>query len=97
MSSISLSLFDALSPGDFLRFISSEELTGQFSRIGSSGSGSLLDGYAISRQHTSEYIADSLQILPLHEILGLTLMQYRNQVSDHLPLEARFRITEDDD
>ena len=86
-----------MDPTNFLRFISSEELSGQFTHIGSTGPGNLLDGYAISRQHTSEYIADSLQVLPLHQILGLTLTEYSDQVSDHLPLEARFRITEDDD
>lgn len=26
-----------------------------------------------------------------------TLLEYRNQVSDHLPVIARFRITADDD
>jgi len=50
--------FDAMNPTNFLQFISSDDLTGQFSHISSTGAGgNLLDGYAISQTHTSEYIA----------------------------------------
>ncbi len=87
--------FDNMNPGNFLNFIS-DSLTG-FSHIGSHGPGNLLDGYAISREHTSEYITGSLQIIDMHQILGLSLTDYRNTVSDHLPLDAVFRISEDDD
>ncbi len=89
--------FDAMSPTNFLNYISSADLAGQFSHISSSGPGNLLDGYAISQGHTSEYIAGSLRIFPLHQAFGLSLLAYRNQVSDHLPLIAKFRITQDDD
>lgn len=90
--------FDAMSPGNFLRFVSSEDLVGEFSHISSSGNpGNLLDGFAVSRDHTREYIAGSLRVFPIHRALGLSLLDYRNQVSDHLPIVARFRITADDD
>lgn len=91
--------FDALSPTDLLRFISTEELNGQISRISNpdTGSGNLLDGYAISRDHTGEYIEKSIVIVPLPEILQVSLADYVEDYSDHFPLAARFRITVDDD
>lgn len=90
--------FAAMSPSGFLRFISSEDLTGQFTHIGSGGTpGNLLDGYGISTFHTQEYIEGSLAILPLQRILGISLADYESDYSDHLPLVARFRITVDDD
>ena len=88
--------FDNMNPNDFLDFVS-DNLADQFSRISNSGPGNLLDGYAISRQHTSEYITRSIRIIQMHDVLGLSLINYRNTVSDHLPLDAAFRITEDDD
>jgi endonuclease/exonuclease/phosphatase family metal-dependent hydrolase len=90
--------FSAMSPGGFLKFISSEDLIGQGTHLRGDGSvGNLLDGYAVSNGHTQEYVAGSLRIFPMHRALGLTLQQYRNQVSDHLPVIATFRITGDDD
>jgi len=49
------------------------------------------------KEHTQEYVEGSLQILPLARMMGLTLVQYVDGVSDHLPLVARFRVTVDDD
>ena len=89
--------FQAMSPTGFLEFISSVDLARQFSHIGSSGPGNLLDGYAVSANHTSEYIRGSLRIFPMHRALGKTLLGYRAEVSDHLPVIARFRVSEDDD
>lgn len=89
--------FTNMNPNNFLNFIS-DSLASQFSHISSSGTaGNLLDGYAISRQHTGEYIAESVRIIQLHTVLGLQLLDYRNTISDHLPMEAVFLITEDDD
>lgn len=91
--------FDAMNPDDFLRFISSEDLSDQFSHISNpvAGTGNLLDGYAISQDYTQEYIEGSLLIVPLPRIFGITLAGYEEDYSDHLPLAARFRITVDDD
>ena len=89
--------FNNMNPNHSLNFIS-DNLADQFSHISSSGlGGNLLDGYAVSRNHTSEYIAGSIRIVQMHDILGLSLINYRNTISDHLPLDATFRITEDDD
>jgi len=92
--------FDGLNPGNMLRFISTEDLVGQPSHLPGSGScegGNLLDGFAVSRDHTGEYIEASLRIYPMHRALGMTLCGFRSEVSDHLPLIARFRILADDD
>ena len=50
-----------------------------------------------SQDHTQEYIEGSLLIVPLPRIFGITLADYEEDYSDHLPLAARFRITVDDD
>lgn len=90
--------FTDMSPSGFLRFISTEDLVGQFSHIGSGGTpGNLLDGYAISATHTREYIEKSLRIIRADQMMGLTLAQFDAEVSDHLPVVARFRIAVDDD
>jgi len=88
--------FDNMNPDKYLNFVS-DKLAGQNSHIKSSGGGSLLDGYAISKDHTGEYIAESIRIIPMHAILNKSLSEYIEEVSDHLPLEAMFRIIKDDD
>jgi endonuclease/exonuclease/phosphatase family metal-dependent hydrolase len=101
--------FEALSPaaGGLLRFVSSEEfgLPGggfQTSHIGSCAggrpAGNLLDGFAIARAGTQrEYVADSAEILPLHNLLGIGCADYKARFSDHLPLVARFTTDPPDD
>lgn len=92
--------FSGLNPTGLLRFISSEDLTGQFSHISDGGTcnhGNLLDGFAVSQGQTTEYIEGSLRIYPIFRALGLSLCDFGRDVSDHLPLIARFRILVDDD
>ena len=100
--------FNALSPaaGGLLRFVSTEEFTlpggFQTSHIGACSQGrpegNLLDGYAIARAGTGrEYVADSAEILPLHQLLGVTCSDYKTRFSDHLPLVARFKTEPPDD
>lgn len=90
--------FLAMNPDEFLQFVSSEDLVGQGSHLRRGGRpGNLLDGYAISYDHTNEYIDGSLRIFPLFRALRLTAAGYVSRVSDHLPLVARFDIVEDDD
>lgn len=96
--------FVNLSPGtqnnEFLRFISSN-LSGA-SHIGtctsaSNFTGNLLDGFAISRVHTTEWTG-FIRILQLHALLpNMFCERYRTTISDHLPLVARFRISSPDD
>jgi len=90
--------FVAMNPDSYLYFVSSEDLVGQGTHIGSDGHmGNLLDGFAISSEHTDEYIDGSLRIFPLHRAFRTSLADYREFVSDHLPLVARFVVTVDDD
>lgn len=96
--------FSNLSPGpasnEFLRFISSS-LAGP-SHIGacinaSSFTGNLLDGFAISRAHTTEWTG-FIRILQLQALLpNMWCDKYKTTVSDHLPLVARFRVSNADD
>jgi hypothetical protein len=92
--------FRALDPAGRLRFVSSEDLAGQFSHL-SEGSGcddgNLLDGFAVAAAHTAEYLEASLRIYPMNRPPGLSLCTFRDSVSDHLPLIARFRVLADDD
>jgi endonuclease/exonuclease/phosphatase family metal-dependent hydrolase len=104
--------FAAISPGasnnEFLRFISSELGVDAFSHINmcteEGAEGNLLDGFAISRRFTREFIPNTLAILDFdNQIFGtrrnreLDCEEYRDRLSDHLPLVAFFRTTQDDD
>jgi endonuclease/exonuclease/phosphatase family metal-dependent hydrolase len=90
--------FHRLNPTNLLRFVSSEALGGQASHIDGCNPtrGNLLDGFAISRGHTREYRANSLH-MPSFSDLGHTCASFKRDVSDHLPLVARFRTATDDD
>lgn len=61
--------FDAISPSpnsnETLRFVSTDALPGSTSHISGCNPlrGNLLDGYAISRDHTNEYLAHSLRLV----------------------------------
>ena len=89
--------FTAMNPGNFLEFVSSADLAGDFTHISGGAPGNLLDGYAISSQHTVEYIPATLRIWPMHTTLGLSLAQFDANVSDHLPVSAEFVVLVDDD
>jgi endonuclease/exonuclease/phosphatase family metal-dependent hydrolase len=96
--------FSNLSPGpasnEFLKFISSS-LAGP-SHIGecinaSDFTGNLLDGFAISRAHTTEWTG-FIRIQQLQALLpSMFCSKYKATVSDHLPLVARFRVSNADD
>lgn len=90
--------FIAMSPTNFLRFVSTDFLNGSASHIDTctpSLKGNLLDGYAISRTFTREYIPGTRLLSPA--TFGRTCSSYLRNVSDHLPVVSRFRVTTDDD
>ena len=91
--------FAKMNPDLYLRFLSTEDLADQISHIAGCDPhrGSLLDGYAIAADHTQEYVEGSMQIVPIYRVLGMDCETFREEVSDHLPVIARFRITRDDD
>lgn len=81
-----------------VRFISSDIKFPDFTHIGSGGSpGNFLDGFAVSQGHTNEYVETSCRVIEMHKVLDKSLQAYRSSVTDHLPIVARFCITEDDD
>jgi len=91
--------FGRLNPDGLLRFVSSEELKGKITHIKSCEprNGSLLDGFAIAAEGTKEYVKGSLAVFPVDRALELDCETYVREVSDQLPLLARFRVTADDD
>jgi endonuclease/exonuclease/phosphatase family metal-dependent hydrolase len=90
--------FVALSPTNFLRFVSSDFLSGRTSHISGCKPlrGNLLDGFAISRTFTREFIAGSTRMVSVSK-LGTNCASFKQNISDHLPLVSEFRITTDDD
>ncbi len=89
--------FNTLNADGSLRFVSSEDLTGQGSHISTHGIGNLLDGYAFTTVDDPEYQNGSLKIVQMHDELGLSLQDFKKQVTDHLPLVAVFETGVDRD
>jgi len=89
--------FETLNASGSLRYVSSEDLAGQGSHISTNGIGNLLDGYAFTNVDEAEYQEGSLKIVQLHDELGLSLTQFKAQITDHLPLIAEFETSVDND
>lgn len=87
-----VSNFHHLGDNDLMDFISSWDLQERFSHILSAGRANLLDGFAISRKYSTEYVRGSLRLFPMHWAMGIGRERYRTEVSDHLPFVATFRI-----
>ncbi|WP_101757278.1 hypothetical protein [Oceanicoccus sp. KOV_DT_Chl] len=70
------------------------------SHISTSGGthiGNLLDGFGFTILDSIEFNATMLKIIPMHEKMGLSLSNYRNNVTDHLPLVGLFETGVDHD
>lgn len=87
-----ISNFQHLGGDDVMDFISSWDLQERYSHILEAGRANLLDGFAISRRFSTEYIRGSLRLFPLHWCLDMGRERFRARVSDHLPFVASFRI-----
>ena len=92
-----ISNFHHLGGDDIMDFVSSWDLQERFSHILPSGRENLLDGFAISKRFSTEYIKGSLRLFPMHWTFGMGQAKYREEVSDHLPFVASFDITRDRD
>jgi endonuclease/exonuclease/phosphatase family metal-dependent hydrolase len=97
-----VSNFHFLGGDDQLDFLSSWDLQERYSHISEIGRANLLDGFAITRTRTTEYIRGSLRVFPVHRAMGksktgISLAEFRRTVSDHLPFVATFRINKDQD
>lgn len=89
--------FHTLIAGGAVRVVSSEALTGGFTHISSGHPGNLLDGFAFTNVDEAEYREGSIEIVQMHDILGLTLAEFAQQVTDHLPVVAVFATDADHD
>ena len=87
--------FHHLGGDDLMDFVSSWDLQERYSHILPSGRENLLDGFAISRRYSTEYIKGSLRLFPMHWSMGFGQAKFREDVSDHLPFVASFEITRD--
>ena len=92
-----ISNFHHLGGNDIMDFISSWDLQERYSHILPSGRENLLDGFAISKRFSTEYIRGSLRLFPMHWHMRMGQDKYRREVSDHLPFIARFAISSDRD
>lgn len=87
-----VSNFHHLGGDDLMDFVSSWDLQDRFSHILEKGRANLLDGFAISRTFSTEYVRGSLRLFPMHWSMDIGREHFRNTVSDHLPFVASFRI-----
>lgn len=87
-----VSNFHHLGGDDLMDFVSSWDLQERFSHILPAGRANLLDGFAISRTYSTEYIRGSLRVFPMHWSMDMGRDRFRERVSDHLPFVASFRI-----
>ena len=92
-----VSNFHHLGGDDLMDFVSSWDLQARFSHILPAGRANLLDGFAISRTFSTEYIRGSLRVFPMHWSMDIGRERFRATVSDHLPFVASFRIDRDRD
>ena len=87
-----VSNFHLLGGDDVMDFLSSWDLQDRYSHILPKGRANLLDGFAITRTYTREYIRGSLRLFPLHWTMDMGREKFREEVSDHLPFVASFKI-----
>lgn len=92
-----VSNFHFLGGDDCINFLSSWDLQERFSHILPRGRANLIDGFAISRTFSTEYVRGSLQLFPMHWTMDMGRESFREEVSDHLPFVATFRIDRDRD
>lgn len=90
--------FQRMNGGGVLRFVSSEDLASDFTHIKRDGTpGNLLDGYAFTDADPPEYKNGSIEIVQMHDELNLSLADFADQVTDHLPVVAEFNTDTDYD
>jgi len=87
-----VSNFHFLGSDDVMDFVSSWDLQDRFSHILEKGRANLLDGFAVSRTYSTDYVRGSLQLFPMHWTMDMGRESFRDEVSDHLPFVASFRI-----
>ena len=87
-----VSNFHHLGGDDLMDFISCWDLQERYSHILEKGRANLLDGFAVSRTYSTDYVRGSLRLFPMHWTMDLGREAFKKQVSDHLPFVASVRI-----
>ncbi|MCU0828272.1 MAG: GMP synthase [Tabrizicola sp.] len=87
-----VSNFHHLGGADLMDFVSCWDLQERFSHILESGRENLLDGFAVSRRYSDNYVRGTLRLFPMDWTLDMGRARFRSQVSDHLPFVASFRL-----
>lgn len=87
-----VSNFHHLGGDDLMDFVSCWDLQDRFSHILDKGRANLLDGFAVSRTYATDYVRGSLRLFPMHWTMNLGREAFKEEVSDHLPFVASFRI-----
>lgn len=87
-----VSNFYHLGGEDVMDFVSCWDLQERFSHILESGRENLLDGFAVSRRFSTRYVQGTLRLFPMDWTLHMGRDKFREQVSDHLPFVASFRL-----
>lgn len=87
-----VSNFHLLGGADLMDFVSCWDLQDRFSHILDKGRANLLDGFAVSRTYATDYVRGSLRLFPMHWTLDRGREWYKDNVSDHLPFVASFKI-----
>jgi hypothetical protein len=87
-----VSNFHHLGGDDMMDFVSCWDLQDRFSHIRDKGRANLLDGFAVSRAFARDYVRGSLRLFPMHWTMDMGRERYKDEVSDHLPFVASFKI-----
>ncbi len=87
-----VSNFHHLGGDDMMDFVSCWDLQDRFSHILEKGRANLLDGFAVSRTYSTDYVRGSLRLFPMHWTMNMGREAFKDEVSDHLPFVASFRI-----
>ncbi len=87
-----VSNFFHLGGDDVMDFVSCWDLQDRFSHILGKGRANLLDGFAVSRRFSTDYVRGSLRLFPMHWTLDMGRERFRAEVSDHLPFVASFKL-----
>ncbi len=87
-----VSNFHHLGGDDLMDFVSCWDLQDRFSHILDAGRANLLDGFAVSRAWSKDYIRGSLRLFPMHWTMDMGREKFKDEVSDHLPFVASFRL-----
>jgi len=86
-----VSNFHHLGGDDVMDFVSCWDLQDRFSHILDKGRANLLDGFAVSRTYSKDYVRGSLRLFPMHWTMDMGRERFKDEVSDHLPFVASFK------